>query len=259
VIDTHCHLLPTLDDGAASLEESLRMAAGMAAGGVREIVCTPHLTDPAEVNVEHVRAVFDETEEAIARAGLPLRLHLGYEISFPSALELGPQGIAPYGFGADGRCLLIEVPHHTWPPFAEDLVFRLRVAGFLPLLGHPERNERLRRDPDLLRSLRAAGAVAQGTAASFHGLFGNESRRGLLRMITDGQITLLATDAHHGRPVTWGLDVTAGAIADRLPGLDPEPLVRDNPAALLAGQEPLVPAALSRPGVWDRLFRRQTA
>lgn len=237
MIDTHAHLLPCIDDGAASLEESLAMARAAARAGTTDVICTPHLRDPDDAVVAEALPALRGLEAELALQHIPLRLHLGYEVTFPFLIAM--QGQDLYRFTLAGTdCLLVEVPHVGWPAFARDAVFELRLQGLVPVLAHPERNHRVQREPGLLTSLLQLGAVAQGTVSSLNGYFGSGSRRTLMRMLAAGQLSLLATDAHYYRRDTWCFD-PRGATADWEPeALDL--LVRENPRRLLEGQ-PLRP------------------
>ena len=100
------------------------------------------------------------------------------------------------------KALIIEMPYDGWLPRADEALFRLRLAGFLPVLAHPERSDRLQRRPEVLDGLLRQGAVAQGTVASLPGDL-VASRRALLGCVSHGDLALLATDAHHSRPRAW--------------------------------------------------------
>ena len=240
MIDTHSHLLPSIDDGSASLEESLEMAREAALHGITDVICTPHLRSADDASAAHAPGALGRFQTDLAAAGIPLHLHLGFELTFSFLAEMQGQDLTPYVMGSQGRYLLVEVPHSGWPAFARDLLFDLRVRGFLPVLAHPERNDRIQHDPGLLPSLLALGAVAQGTLPSLAGHFGRSSRRTLLAMLSAGQISLLATDAHHYRGDTWTF---RQAVALRGWEMAGPVLTDENPALLLRGA-PLLPGPL---------------
>lgn len=255
-IDTHSHLLPGLDDGSRHLDESLAMAREAAQTGVSEIVCTPHLRDAYLLAEGQAAQALELLDDALRREQLPLRLYLGYELEFSFVAGLSPEALRPFAFGARGHALLIEVPHFGWPVYAPEVLFRLRMQGFTPVLAHPERNDRIQREPRLLQQLIASGSIAQGTCASLVGLFGPKAERALRRHMEAGDIGLLATDAHHDRADTWSFAPALRRLAERSPNLDLDLLMRENPRRLLAG-EPLVspePVAAG-PGALRRLAR----
>lgn len=232
MIDTHAHLLPYIDDGSASVDESLAMAREAVRSGITDVVCTPHLRDPNDPVATQAPEALEQLRAALATHDIPLRLHLGYEVTFPFLIAMQGQDLYRFTLG-DSQYLLVEVPHAGWPAFARDLVFELQLKRLVPVLAHPERNDRIQRDPQLLGSLLQLGAVAQGTVSSFNRHFGASARRTLLKMLSAGQISLLATDAHHYRSDTWSFD-QGGALT----GWDPEAvavLTQENPGRLLQG------------------------
>jgi protein-tyrosine phosphatase len=191
--------------------------------------------------------VLAELQDVLDRESVPIRLHQGFEIEFNFATEADPQELRAHGLGGgQTRFVLVEIPHFSWPAFAAETIHRLRLAGLVPVLAHPERNERIQANPELLASLLHLGALAQGTTASFAGLFGKESRRCLLRQIAGGQVTFLASDAHYKRRTTWSLKQALDEMSGQVPAAVLEVLGRDNPSLVLQDGQPAAPAPFAR-------------
>lgn len=255
VIDTHSHLLPGIDDGAATLEESVSLAREAAAAGVREIVCTPHLRLADDPAGDRAPDVLLTVQAALDAVGIPVRLHLGYELAFSFAAGLEPEQLARYTIGATSS-LLVEIPHTGWPPMAEQTVHRWRLQGFVPILAHPERCDRAQREPALVETLLRLGAVAQGTTPSLMGGFGPASRRLLLRLLAGGGLSLLASDTHFGRSRGRDLRAATQRMLRYSPKADVRALTEENPARLLRGEPllPVEPVRVYRP--WEMHIRR---
>lgn len=256
VIDTHSHLLPGIDDGAATLEESVTLAREAATAGVREIVCTPHLRLPDDPSASRAADVLLEVQTALDADGIPIRLHLGYELAFSFAATLEREELARYTMGATSSAILVEIPHQGWPPMAKEAVHRWRLNGFLPVLAHPERCDRAQRDPALVESLLRLGAVAQGTIPSLMGTFGPGSRRLLLRLLAEGALSMVASDAHYGRTGVRDLWTGAQQLLWYAPGADIRMLTQDNPARLLRGEPLSAPQPVRVLRVWEKYLRR---
>ena len=224
--------------------------------GVTEVVCTPHLTDLGESMIEDAAAAMAELTEALQAAGIDLVLHQGFEIDFYVALSATPAELAPFAVGPARKALIIEMPYDGWLPRADEALFRLRLAGFLPVLAHPERSDRLQRRPEVLDDLLRQGAVAQGTVPSLLGDFGVAGRRALLRLVSRGDLALLATDAHHSRPRAWGFEKACHEMARYAPAADTDSFLRLNPRSLLEGGTltPAPPVKLR--GGWKGLLDR---
>jgi protein-tyrosine phosphatase len=232
------------------------MAREAARQGVTEILCTPHLVEADLDVLEHAAVAIERAREMLDREGIDITLHLGFEIDFYLGLTATPAELAPFACGANNKVLIIEMPYSGWLPRAGEALFRLRLAGFLPVLAHPERSERLQRHPEVLKGLLRQGAVAQATVPSLLGDFGSASRRTLLHLLSEGCVSLLATDAHHSRPTAWGFEPALQELARCAPGSDPGWMVQINPRLLLAGEAlTSVPPAKVRTGLRRLLGR----
>ena len=249
MIDTHSHILPGVDDGSPDVEHSLRMAEAAAAAGVTTIVCTPHLRDFDVSVVGRVREVFEDFRHALDSAGIELELLLGFEVDLSVAATAADQEIRLLTIEGSRGLLLIEMPHWGWPRHLPDTIFRLQTAGLMPVLAHPERNDRIQRSPRLLQECVDAGAFAQATAASLDGSFGRASRNAFTRHLQAGHFSVLASDAHAHRHASWTMASVVASLRRRMSDEDIDLLVRVNPRRLLSGQLPLRVAA-KRPSAW---------
>lgn len=238
MIDTHSHLLPGLDDGSPDTETSLRMAAEAASTGVTAVVCTPHLRELNVAFVARAREEIEQLRSALAAANIPLRLLLGFEVDIGVVAVTSADELRQLAIEGSGGAILLETPHWGWPVYIRESVFRLRTAGFTPVLAHPERNDRIQREPDLLSECLQAGGLAQATVASLSGGFGRACKRAFYRHLFRGEISLLASDAHSRRPASWTVAPLAGVLRRRISEEDVNSLVTVNPGILLSGGRP---------------------
>lgn len=199
MIDLHSHLLPGIDDGSKSLEMSLEMAKIAVADGIIVMACTPHIqpgvydNHPADI-LEGVKRL----EKALADAGIVLRLVGGSDIhvvpDLVSKLKLGE--VLPL---ARGRYFLFEPPHHIAPPGLLQLAKDAIAAGYVPVLTHPERLTWIENQYQLICDLDEAGCAIQLTAGSITGGFGERPKYWAKRMLEEGRVDIIASDAHHPR------------------------------------------------------------
>ncbi len=252
MIDTHSHLLPGLDDGSPDVATSLRMAAEAAAVGTSAVVCTPHLRELKTSFVERAGEAIRSFRLALTEAGISLNLLLGFEVGFDVVATTGRSELEPLTIENSGGALLIEIPHWGWPVYALETVFRLRVEGLLPVLAHPERNDRIQRSPGLLTKCLEAGAVAQGTAASLNGDFGRTSKQAFYRQLLRGEMSLIASDAHSHRRSSWTLAPAVATLRERIAADDLDMLVRVNPGIVLSGDRPVAVTPSDRRPSWRR-------
>ncbi|MBS0213856.1 MAG: capsular biosynthesis protein [Proteobacteria bacterium] len=229
MIDLHCHMLPGIDDGAPDRAVAVAMARCAANDGITHVACTPHIypglydncRDGILRHIEAFRAV-------LAEEGIDLQLVVGADTHLtPDLLRDIRAGLIPTL--NDTRYLLFEPPHHVAPPRLEESVFNLLVAGIVPVVTHPERLSWIESNYETFERLVDAGALMQITAGSVTGRFGGRPKYWAERMLEDGMVHLLATDAHH---------------VDKRP-----PLMREarDAAAAIVGDEEATHLVLTRP------------
>lgn len=236
MIDIHCHILPGLDDGAENFAISLEMARMAVADGVTHIVCTPHITPGVYHNsgpaiAEQVRWLQGELD----LQGIALRLLVGADIHVaPNLVDDLGTGLAPTLAGS--RALLFEPPHHVLPPRMDQTVAQLIAAGYIPVITHPERLSWIENRYDVVEALCAMGAPMQITAGSITGAFGKRPQYWAERMLEEGRVDIIASDAHNTRSRSPILSSARDRVAAKLGEAEAENLVLWRPAALLNGE-----------------------
>ena len=196
MIDLHSHILPGVDDGAASLEVALQMAQMWVDDGVSVVACTPHILPGLYANSgPDIRVAVQALQTVLDERGLPLRLVTGADNhithDFVGGLRRGH--LLPL---ADSRYVLIEPPHHVLPPRLDALFFNLVMAGYVPILTHPERLSWVEGHYGLMKQLVAGGVWMQVTAGSLTGKFGRKVQHLAEKMLDEGLVHVLASDAH---------------------------------------------------------------
>ncbi len=233
MIDTHCHLLPGLDDGTRSVAEAVALARELIEAGVHTVLCTPHQSRRFPTDPEIARERLEELRTVLDAAEVALTLYLSAELNPAAALSLPPAQLRALAIG--GRYLLVEL-EPTTPANAVATVFRhLESERLVPIFAHPERCRAVMQDVTALTAARDAGAVVQVVATSLAGAWGRSVQSGARGLLAEGRVDLLASDAHRpGR--------TSRRIRDALHWLDErfgdeavQQLTSTTPAAVLAG------------------------
>lgn len=238
MIDLHCHLLPSVDDGAADLAAALDMARMQVAGGVRTVACTPHILPGLYPNSgPQIRAAVDTLRVRLAEAGIPLDIVTGADV------HLEPDIVVALNAGrsltlADTRYVLIEPPHHICPPRFDGILHDLLVAGYVPIITHPERLSWTAEQYELFQDLAASGVWMQITSGSVTGFFGSACRTLAERMLDDGIVHILASDAHDTSRRVPDLWRGFAAAAKRVGEAEARRLVVDRPQAILLDCDP---------------------
>jgi protein-tyrosine phosphatase len=238
MIDLHCHILPGIDDGAPDLALSIEMARAFVADGVSVVACTPHILPGLYHNTgPQIRQATQRLQQTLAGEGIPLRLVTGADN------HMTPSFVAELRAGhllslADSRYVLVEPPHHVAPPRLEDLFFDLLVAGYVPILTHPERLRWIESHYQTIERLVHAGVWMQLTAGSLAGVFGRNARYWAERMLDEGFAHILATDAHDVRARPPNLSQGRELAAKRVGSTEAQHLVVTRPRGVLHNDVP---------------------
>ncbi|MEA2229222.1 MAG: protein-tyrosine phosphatase [Solirubrobacteraceae bacterium] len=231
--DLHCHLLPGVDDGPATMDESVAYASAAASAGTTTIVATPHveMVDVTEVadRVAQLRAALDE-------AGVVLDVRCGGELKPFSIGDLSQEELELIAHGPRGaRWLLYEVPFSGIDDDFAAGAQELRDRGFGLLLAHPERARgMLDRGLPALEAQRRAGALVAANVGPLLGREGAERTRTAEQLLRRGLPDVVATDAH-APPRPYTLAMGADAVTRVTGRADlARRLTAETPARLLA-------------------------
>jgi protein-tyrosine phosphatase len=251
VLDLHCHILPGIDDGPSTVEESLALARQMEDEDVRAVAATPHLRDdhPGVVPAE-LASRCKRLQERLDAEGLRLRIVPAGEADLVWALEASDEDLRLVSYLQRGHDLLVETPYSALPSTFEEMLFKLNLKGYRLTLAHPERNPTFQRDPGRLTELVNRGTLIQVTASSL-ARPPRQSKSAALahKLVLDGTAHVLASDVHGaaapGRPsLRKGSEVALGLVGPARTRW----LVWEAPAAVLKGEQlPPQPAAVPAP------------
>jgi protein-tyrosine phosphatase len=254
LIDLHSHILPGLDDGARSLEDSRELARRAASDGVTAIAATPHVRDDYPTTAEQMERGVADLRRDFADQGIAVEILHGGELDLGRLPQLDEAEVGRFTFGQGGRYLLVEFPYAGWPLGFEQQLFELRLARLTPVIAHPERNREVKAAPERLSQAVEAGALVQLTAASLDGRLGRGTHATALQLLELRLAHLIASDAHTPDIREAGMANAAEAVGDA--GLA-RYLTEDVPAAIVAGEEvdeppagPRRPARVKRFGLF---------
>lgn len=225
MIDLHCHILPELDDGSQSLEESLAMARMAVNSGVRAMAATPHCMGE---RAEEVYGTWSLLRQALEETGVPLKLYPGMEIfGTPDTARLLREGKL---FTLNGsRYPLIEFAFQSSGE-EETLILRsVCRAGFRPLVAHPERYTYLQHDPEIVNRWCRLGCLFQVNRGSLLGRFGGHAQALACALVERGFAAAVASDAHSPRVRTPWMEDVRDLLAQEFSPRCARALLLDNP------------------------------
>lgn len=198
IIDMHCHILPGLDDGAQSMEESIQMACMAVENGVSVMVATPHANQKGRFDnycTAHMQSVFEKFCWQLKARDIPLKVFPGMEIyASMDMIELiykkrlcSLAGTSYY---------LVEFPFGCQQAEMDLVLRRMLQNGYIPLVAHPERYMCVQKYPDIVWNWRSMGCAVQINSGSVCGKFGLNCETTANFLIENRQVDVLGSDAH---------------------------------------------------------------
>lgn len=236
MIDIHCHILPGIDDGAKTIEDSIDMAKAAVADGITTIIATPHHQNGRYINekssiIERVQAV----NEQLTQHNISLTILPGQEPRIYGELIEDYQNGDILTLNNGGKFVMIELPSSQVPRYTEQLLFDVQLQGLTPIIVHPERNAQIMEQPDLLYNLVKKGALTQVTASSLTGLFGKKIQKLSQQLIEANLTHFIASDAHNINGRTFRLTEAYDLIESQY-GVDMMYFFTENAQYLVNGQ-----------------------
>lgn len=201
--DIHCHILPGVDDGPATMAESLSLAKALLSKGITEVIATPHFVhDYSDTYRNHIQQQREALQNELYKANLPLKIYLGAEILLlPEAVRQAKEKRLPTINSTN--YILIELPHTAiLPPKLKETIFTLQTSGYRPILAHPERSDPLMSNPEFLSTLIESGVLIQANLGSFCGKYGKSAKKSAQHLISENMVHFFATDSHHDGYIT---------------------------------------------------------
>ncbi|GAA3924033.1 tyrosine-protein phosphatase [Hymenobacter algoricola] len=199
-VDMHSHLLPGLDDGAETVEQSVELVRAMHTLGYRKLIMTPHIMGDFYKNTPTgIRAALAQLRAAAAAAGLhDMELDCAAEYYLDEWFQQKLDGGEPLlSFGGEQKYLLLETSYINEPFNFRETVFNLKTAGYQPVLAHPERYTYFYGRFQDLEKVHAEGVLFQLNLNSLCGYYSAGARKMAERLVDAGLVDMVGTDAHN--------------------------------------------------------------
>jgi protein-tyrosine phosphatase len=231
-IDVHSHLLPGVDDGCQTPEESIACARELVAAGYTHSFCTPHIWPSfPKNNVAEIPGRVAQLQQVFDDANVPLRLFSGGELNLrPNLTQTPPDQVVSYALAR--KHVLIDFWAERLPAQFESTMRWLQSLGMTVVLAHPERVRAVQQRPDLADQFAELGLLLQGNLQCFGDPPTSAARQVAEQYLIEGRYFMLGSDTHG--PETVPIRLRGLARATELVGADVVmKLTRDNPLQLL--------------------------
>ena len=241
MIDIHAHILPRVDDGPDTWDESLALLRRGEQDGIEGVVCTSHVVDRLDARLEkNLRDKFEDLKRLARNEGLKIKLWLGSEIHIQATFNTGSPVATIDG---KGKYILLELPLGEIPRGVGDIFFDLSVQGITVILAHPERNTVILNKPHVAFDFVQRGILLQINAGSLTGVFGRRVKKRAWSFFKHHMVHFVASDCH--RPGSRGLTLSRAYrnVTKRFGKETAEMVFRTNAARAIEGEaiEPPMP------------------
>ncbi len=229
MIDTHCHILAGIDDGAMNMDISVLMAQMATEDGITRIIATPHIRNHYPTPHD-IREATQNLNHRLDQWGVPVSVIPGAEVSMMMDLD----SMLTYTINHTPY-ILIEFPHSYLPLNWKDIFFQLKIRGYRPILAHPERHPDIIRQPKIILDLHEEDVLVQITADSLIGTFGLAAKQCAEYLLKKNVVDIIASDAHSTedrRPLLSSGIKAAARIIGREKAFS---LVTKNPLTVIQG------------------------
>ncbi|WP_425392716.1 tyrosine-protein phosphatase [Ekhidna sp.] len=201
-VDIHSHLIPGIDDGAQSLEQSLDLTKKLSSLGVKKIITTPHIHPRYPNTSRDIMLGLKSLQDYLARNNVEMEVEAAAEYYVDETFQKAVQNDEPVlSFG--DRYVLIESPFQVKPFFFESTIFDLQSKGYKPVLAHPERYQFLEGSLEWLKELKAMNVLFQLTIGSIGGYYGSMPSKIGTQLLKKGMIDFLGSDLHHVKHIEF--------------------------------------------------------
>ncbi|MGE7759122.1 tyrosine-protein phosphatase [Peribacillus sp. NPDC097895] len=236
MIDIHSHILPGIDDGAKSIEDSLEMARMAVSEGIHKVIATPHhMNGKYENRKQDIISRVAALNEVLKAEAIPLEILPGQETRIYGEIlrDYKLEEIVTLNDG--GKYLFIELPSAHVPRYTEQLLSDIQFERLTPIIVHPERNQELIENPDLLYKFVNNGTLTQVTAASVSGAFGKNIQKFSMQLIESNLTHFISSDAHNITSRSFKMTEAFDVIEKKF-NIDYVELFLDNAELLVEGK-----------------------
>ena len=236
MIDIHTHLLPSIDDGPETIEESIELCKIAANDGIKKIVATPHSKDGVyEAKSDKILEAVDVLNLKLKENQIDIEILPGSETHIHEGLVESVESGMVLTINNSGKFILFELPFVFIPPGTEKFVFNLKANGIVPIIAHAERISAFQKNPELVGQLVKVGALVQVNALALTGRAGPIEKECVELLLKNRWVHFIASDVHSlaGRPpiLSKAVGNAAGIVGEE----EARALVCHNPEQIING------------------------
>lgn len=196
MIDIHSHVIPSVDDGASSVDETFNMIKEAKQVGFTDIILTSHfLLNSYEAEPSELVFWKNKLQDVLNMQAISVNLHSGMEIYVANQMKELIENDRLLTL-ADSRYMLIELPMGSTVKYLDQVLYELESMGIKPIIAHPERYKCVQDNPEIVLDYMEKGALLQCNYASILGFYGNTAKKTVKKLLKKNYVSFLGSDCH---------------------------------------------------------------
>ncbi len=201
-VDIHSHLIPAIDDGAKSIDRSIELILSLKEMGYKKLITTPHVSDMFLNTSQDILKGYKNLKKELDHREIEIEIEVAAEYYADDNFEKLLKKKDLLTFGED-KYLLFELSYFTSPQDLESLVYEIKLAGYTPVLAHPERYIYLHNDIKKYRNIKDMGVLFQINLISINNYYSIEVTKVVKELIVNGMVDFIGSDTHHRRHINF--------------------------------------------------------
>lgn len=201
MIDVHSHILPGIDDGARSIEETCEMLRESYIAGFRTVISTSHYLEGKYIsNKQQKEKYIQLLQNILIKEKIDIKVCNGTEVySNINTLSLIKEGtVATLN---NSRYVLIELPMNQNNIYFKQIIYDLVSMGYIPIIAHPERYIYVQNNPNIVSDWIELGSLLQANYGSFIGMYGKNAQKTVIKLLKHNTIHFLGSDCHRAESI----------------------------------------------------------
>ncbi len=237
MVDIHTHIIPNIDDGAQSVEDSFEIFKEAYSEGFSEIFLTPHYIKGYYETDTYVREVWVKSiQDTLDKLQIPIKVYIGNEIYISEDMDelILKNQVSSLN---DSRYVLFELPMNSQIKYLDEIIFKIFNIDKIPIIAHPERYSYVKKDIFIVRKLKEKGVLFQSNYGSILDMYGKDSRKTLEKLLKENLIDFLGSDVHRPNSIYNNIKQSKEKLKKILGEKRLEDLTTINPKKIILNEE----------------------
>jgi len=197
-VDIHSHLIPSIDDGAKDMERAIELILDLKGMGYKKLITTPHVSDMFPNSSKTILDGYHTLKVELEKRKIEIEIEVAAEYYADDTFEklLKNRDILTFG---EQKYLLFELSYFTIPRDLDSMIHEIKMAGYTPVLAHPERYTYLHNSIDKYAHIKSLGVLFQINLNSLVNYYSEDITQVVKQLILQGMVDFIGSDTHHRR------------------------------------------------------------